>query len=864
MPTLEPIESIVPRRAQGYGEQILRTVQLARAGLPLPSGSALHRQVADALYESVLAPEHRPDALLDPRTPFPDDATLLALAARVRGASLPGGLVRALDETFETLRALGATALVVAPALVCDKLAEQRWLGDVRVGVDSHPRLIRAVLDAQARLFEPSLLRALRAREVRDASVAVLVQRMVDGMVSGVGYSCHPITLDPNEWLVRSGYGLASGVRHAQVPSDVFRVSRDGFVRDTVIVDKRRMLTASFEGAREERTVPPALALSPSLSEPALRDLLRLVQRTERHLGHPVRLDWAIAQSRLYLLRVEPVPGAPKIAKARSQQPQIRERALWSHSEVGEAFPDPVSPLTWSLLRRFGRLGVANVLGATGAVLGAAPELLVDVRGRAYLNLGVLTEAVCRIPGVSPKVLSRVGLDLPRGVRADDRVGPIDLVRAVLRVYDSHVRLGERLTLLASHMAAERGHFAGLDARLLSPQAAHRVLFDAELFLKEGATALMRTHGAWLVTLVALRALFARYFGGEALRLERDLLWGPEELIGVRPGLDFLKLGRTLARDSRTAAWAERSVDTGEPAPEFVREALDEYAQQHRHEGILLLNPESPRWRETPKRLEAALRALLADPLGLAFAIEREQRVRGRRERAEREWKRRMPIAVWPLARLLVARVRELTRQREALFSDTARAVAVVREIVVDASRRLAMRERTLGSDAAFYLSIEELHEALARSSWDVGAQVAQRRTELRALAELPRTVTRFHARPTSERTLGQPISGVWGSGGAAEGRAFCITEAARLEQLPPGAVLVVKACDVGMCAVLPAVRAVISEQGGLLSHGALLANALGVPVVVGVPNALGRFRDGERVRVDGDLYLIERLEAEA
>ena len=53
-----------------------------------------------------------------------------------------------------------------------------------------------------------------------------------------------------------------------------------------------------------------------------------------------------------------------------------------------------------------------------------------------------------------------------------------------------------------------------------------------------------------------------------------------------------------------------------------------------------------------------------------------------------------------------------------------------------------------------------------------------------------------------------------------------------------------------------------ISEQGGLLSHGVLLANALGVPVVVGVPNALGRFRDGERVRVDADQYLVERLES--
>jgi phosphohistidine swiveling domain-containing protein len=46
-----------------------------------------------------------------------------------------------------------------------------------------------------------------------------------------------------------------------------------------------------------------------------------------------------------------------------------------------------------------------------------------------------------------------------------------------------------------------------------------------------------------------------------------------------------------------------------------------------------------------------------------------------------------------------------------------------------------------------------------------------------------------------------------------------------------------------------------------MMSHGAMLASALAVPVVVGVPNALGRFTDGERVRVDADQYLVEKLE---
>ena len=859
MPLLESIEAIVPRRAHGHGELILRNVQLARAGLPIPSGSAMGREVADEVYARVLAPEERLAALLAPDQPLPDEPTLAALRERVRAQAVSDELALALSECYRTLRALGAPAVVVAPALVVDKIGEQRWLGDVRLGIDSEARLVEAVADAIVRPFELSLLRELRLRDARDASVALLVQRMVDGLVSGVLYTRHPITTDASEWLVRAGFGLASGVRKGRVPSDVFRVSRDGFVRDAVIVDKSRMLEASYDGTREERTVPAPLAASASLADGPLRELLRMAERAERQLGHPVRIDWAMAQSRLYLLRVEPIGGAAKIPRARAQALSVRERALWSHSEVGEAFPEPISPLTWSLLSRFSRVSVANVLAATGAALGAAPELLEDVRGRVYLNLGVLTEAVCRIPGLSEQALARVGLDVPHG-RAGDRVGPIDLARAAARVYDSHVRLGGRLNLLATRMADERGHFAGLDARLLSPHAVERVLWDAEFFLRDAGSALMGAHGAWLVTLLAFRTLFAHYFGADALRLERDLLWGPDELLSVQSAREFLRLGRTLARDSRARVWAESES----AVPAFVREALAEFEQQHRHEGLWLLDPESPRWRETPRRLEAALRALMSDPMGFAFAVEREQVGRGRRERAEREWKRKLPIALWPLGRLLISRLRELTRQREGLFASTAQAVSAVREIAVDVSRRLAMRDRTLGTDAAFYLTIDELHEALSRSAWDVRARVEMRRIELGILSELPPAVARFHARPTHERTQGQPISGVWGSGGAAEGRVFRVSHGARLEQLPRGAVLVVRACDVGLCAVLPSVRAVISEQGGMLSHGAMLASALSVPVVVGVPNALGRFREGERVRVDADQYVIETLEPAA
>jgi phosphohistidine swiveling domain-containing protein len=304
------------------------------------------------------------------------------------------------------------------------------------------------------------------------------------------------------------------------------------------------------------------------------------------------------------------------------------------------------------------------------------------------------------------------------------------------------------------------------------------------------------------------------------------------------------------------SAW----VDQGGDPPALVRQALQDFALKHRYDGMLLLDPMRPRWRETPERLIGPMRALLSDPLGLAFAVERHEVARGRRERAEREWKRRLPMTRWPLAKLLMQRLRDLTRLRENLLADTAQAINVVRDIAVDVSRRLSMRYRELGPDAASFLELDELHAALSRGHWDVNDRIRARRTEYDLMRSRPEAVARFQGRPSNETLDRSTLRGVAGSGGAAEGRVFLVRDGSELARLPHGAVLVVSACDVGLCTVLPAVRAVISETGGMVSHGAMLASALGVPVVVGVPNALLRLQGGERVRVDAERCVIEVL----
>jgi pyruvate,water dikinase len=78
---------------------------------------------------------------------------------------------------------------------------------------------------------------------------------------------------------------------------------------------------------------------------------------------------------------------------------------------------------------------------------------------------------------------------------------------------------------------------------------------------------------------------------------------------------------------------------------------------------------------------------------------------------------------------------------------------------------------------------------------------------------------------------------------------------------LEPGEVLVVHATDVGWTPLFLLAAGVVTELGGPLSHAAVVAREFGVPSVVNVAGATRAIRTGDRVRVDGDRGVVERLD---
>jgi phosphoenolpyruvate synthase/pyruvate phosphate dikinase len=166
--------------------------------------------------------------------------------------------------------------------------------------------------------------------------------------------------------------------------------------------------------------------------------------------------------------------------------------------------------------------------------------------------------------------------------------------------------------------------------------------------------------------------------------------------------------------------------------------------------------------------------------------------------------------------------------------------------------------------DDIYYLSFDELHDVVRTNELDYGI-ISRRRAEYKAFEKLtpPRVITSDGEVVIGEYKRGDlpagAIAGLPVSSGVVEGRARVILNlgAAVLED---GDILVTSFTDPGWTPLFVSIKGLVTEVGGLMTHGAVIAREYGLPAVVGVENATRLIQDGQRIRVHGTEGYVEVL----
>ena len=310
-----------------YGGKSANLGELLAAGIPVPPGFALAAHAFRAFVEeaglegTIAAALSRASAGDVEET----GAASKAIGEAMRFAPLPDAVREELERRHgELARAVGEERPPVAvrsSALGEDgEDATQAGQQESFLWVRGLEQVCDAVRDCWASLFTP---RAISYRAELEAgssnpAIGVTVQQMVDAEVSGVMFTCNPVSGDPSMVAINASWGLGIAVVSGETTPDDNLVSKvtGEVVRSTVNAKEIEYVPDGGGRGTVRVEVSAKRREEPCLGEEQLAALLEIARRVEGHFGTPQDIEWAIARGRplpdaLVVLQTRPVTALP-------------------------------------------------------------------------------------------------------------------------------------------------------------------------------------------------------------------------------------------------------------------------------------------------------------------------------------------------------------------------------------------------------------------------------------------------------------------------------------------------------------------------------------------------------------------------
>jgi pyruvate,water dikinase len=236
-----------------------------------------------------------------------------AIGAAMRAWPLPDAL---RGEITDRLAELGSQAVAVRSSALGEDSSEATFAGqqDTYLWVRGAEAVCAAVRDCWASLYgAPAIAYRAQLGGAELPEMGVAVQAMVDAEVSGVMFTCNPVSGDPSVVAINASWGLGLAVVGGEVTPDDFLVSKiTGEVVRRQIAEKTVRYVAGDHGA-ERTEMPGELRSAPSLDDAALAALVEVGCRVDRYFGTRQDIEWAFTADReLHVLQSRPVTALPR------------------------------------------------------------------------------------------------------------------------------------------------------------------------------------------------------------------------------------------------------------------------------------------------------------------------------------------------------------------------------------------------------------------------------------------------------------------------------------------------------------------------------------------------------------------------
>ncbi|MFB7157426.1 phosphoenolpyruvate synthase [Lysinibacillus sp. NPDC056232] len=775
---------------------------------------------------------------------------------------IPSNVVNAVAHTLSQLG--DDHAYAVRSSATAEDLPHASFAGqqDTYLNIIGKESILQHIRKCWASLFTDRavIYRMQNGFDHSQVYLSVIIQRMVFPQASGILFTADPITSNRKLLSINASFGLGEALVSGLVSADCYKVQEDKIV-DKMIATKKLAIYGQKGGGTETQQIDSNQQKTQTLTDQQILQLARIGRQIEAYFGCPQDIEWCLVDDTFYIVQSRPITTLFPIPKANDQENHV-------YISVGhqQMMTDPMKPLGLSFF----------LLTTSAPMRKAGGRLFVDVTHQlaSPVSRNNLLNAMGQHDPLMKDALMNIIergdfiKSLPNDIKAPSpNRGNIDTLAQIENNPSIVSELIKRNQTSIEELKQNIQTKSGID------------VFD---FILEDIQELKKFLSDPQSSAVFMAAINASIWINEKMNewlgeknVADTLSQSVPNNITSEMGLALLDVADMIRPYPEVIAYLQHAKDDNflDELVKFdggqeVRDAFYVFLNKYGMRCAGEIDITKTRWSEKPITLVPMIlnniKNLQPNASNRKFEQGRQEALK--KEQGLLERLKQLPDGEQKAkeTKRMIDLIRNFIGYREYPKYGMINRYFVYKQALLKEAEQLVQANVIHEKEDIYYLTFEELREIVHTNKLDYQI-ISERKDEYKLYKKLtpPRVITSdgeiIVGEYKRENLPAKAIVGLPVSSGVIEGRARVILniEDADLED---GDILVTSFTDPSWTPLFVSIKGLVTEVGGLMTHGAVIAREYGLPAVVGVENAIKLIEDGQQIRVHGTEGYIEIL----
>ncbi|AEG60307.1 phosphoenolpyruvate synthase [Desulforamulus ruminis] len=841
------------------------------AGIPVPDGFC----VTTEAYKRIIEPNHEFNALLEQLSPLKveDRERIAEISGKIRkvieGITIP----KEIDEEITGyLSKLGEKdAYAVRSSATAEDLPTASFAGqqDTYLNIMGKDAILKHISKCWASLFTDRAVtyRIQNGFDHRKVHLSVVVQRMVFPQAAGIMFTADPVTSNRKVLSIDASFGLGEALVSGLVNADIYKV-REGRIVDKKISTKKLAIYALEKGGTEEKEIEPERQNTQTLTDEQILQLERMGRKIETYFGRPQDIEWCLYEDKVYIVQSRPITTlypAPEVEDGKNHV-----YFSFAHRQM---MTEAMRPLGYSFFQEFFKLISGSAMIEIGGRLyiDASRELSTPIISKTFVK-SIDTVDVLMQKAVY-NILQRK--DFIKGLSREksSMIGASVLLRFGIDTLKTYLKNDH--AVVTNLMARDETVMHNLEQRIA--KVSGNELFDFIFHsFEEIKDTVFAGYGAVFAGAYAtswINKNMQKWLGEK--NAADTLAQSVPDNVTSEMGLELLDVADVVRKYPAVIEYFQQAnqetffedlakLEGGKDVSDSIRAYLKKYGMRCSAE----IDITRTRWNENPTILIPMILSNIKTFGPGAHRMKFEQGLQEARQKEQDILKRLEQLpggkSKAKKTKKMISVLRNFAGFREYNKYLLVYYLWILKQALMKEADNLVQQGVIRDREDIYYLTFAELRETVRTNRVDANL-IAKRKEDYEVFEKLtpPRVITSegeiiSSAYDTDNIPKGA-LAGVAVSSGIIEGRARVILkmEEANIEE---GDILVTTFTDPSWTPVFVSIKGLVTEVGGMMTHGAVVAREYGLPAVVSVENATKLIKDGQRIRVNGTEGYVEIL----